>query len=55
VTQCHIARDLSFGKTTVRILDLANHLRITKIEGMSDVYETHYCVSLDGLLIVTVG
>jgi hypothetical protein len=37
----------------MRILDHANHLRITKIEDMSDVYETHYCVSLDGLLIVT--
>jgi hypothetical protein len=39
----------------VRILDVANHLRTTKIEGMSDIYETHYCVPLDGLLIVTEG
>jgi hypothetical protein len=41
----------SFSKASVRISDHANHLRITKTEGMSDVYETHYCVSLDGLLV----
>lgn len=44
----------SLGKASVRISDHAYHLRITKIEGMSDVYETH-CVSLDGLLILTEG
>jgi len=46
---------LSFGKDAARILDHANHLRITKIEDMSDVHETHYCASLDSLLIVTEG
>jgi hypothetical protein len=56
VTQCHIAKDLwlqSFSKAIVRISDVANHLRITKIEGTNDIYETHYCVTLGGLLIVT--
>lgn len=31
----------SFGKASVRISDHANHLRITKIEGVSDFYEAH--------------
>jgi len=57
-TQWHSAtlqKTFSFDKATVGISYLASHLRVTKIEGMRDVCVTHYCVSLDGPLIVTKG
>jgi hypothetical protein len=50
-----LQKTFSFDKATVGISYLASHLTVTKIEGMSDVYVTHYSVSLDGPLIVTKG